>query len=144
MSTAEPALEALHKFFKAFNRVDKDELVAALHFPHAVHSDGNDPTLYPTGDVFWDSLKPQFSNMKQLEDWSYSTLDATEVISETPCTVHVLIEFSRRTADGVAYGVAKGLWVVTKKNDRWALQVRSTLPKSGTISALAGQNMNAS
>ncbi len=142
MDDAKSAIEALHTFMEAFNSLDKDRIVATLHFPHAVHSDGNDPTLYADGDEFWGFLKPQLANMKDREGWAYSTLDAVEVANETPNTIHVLVTFSRRNAAGDAYGVAKGLWVVTKKNERWALQVRSTVPKSGNISALAGQPMN--
>lgn len=144
MSYAKFALEALHKFFNAFNKVDKNEIVQTLHFPHAVHSDSNDPVLYRNGDEIWEVLKPQFSNMQKLEGWVHSTLDYTKIVNETPNTVHVLTEFSRRNASGDAYGVARGVWVVTKKNERWALQVRSTLPMSGNISALAGQKTKGS
>jgi hypothetical protein len=143
-SDAKPALEALHKFIDAFNRVDKNEIVSTLHFPHAVHSDGNDPIVYLNGEEFWDFLGPQFSNMKELEGWAYSTLDLTEIVNATPNTVHVLIEFSRRNAAGDAYGVARGVWVVTKKDERWALQVRSSVPMSGKINALAGQKITGS
>ena len=80
--------------------------------------------------------------MKKLEGWSYSTLDKTEIINITNNTAHVLVEFSRRDSNGIAYGMACGIWIVTKKNNKWALQARSVFPKSGKISYLAGQNLS--
>ena len=142
MSNSELAIQAVHRFVDAFNRSDKDALTSCLHFPHATHSDGNDPTVYESGDEFWDVIGRQIENMRTGEGWMKSTIDYVEVINEAPETVQLLIEFARRNIDGNAYGVARGIWIVTNKNNKWRLQMRSTLPKSGKISALAGQNLS--
>ena len=97
MSDSKRAIEALHKFIDAFNRVDKDGMCSMLHFPHAVHSDGNDPTVYSNGDEFWDHLAPQFSKMKEAEGWAYSTLDLTEQKSTTCLLQSQLFGYLRRT-----------------------------------------------
>jgi len=143
MSESKLILEALNDFITAFNKFDKNEIITNLHFPHATHSDGNDPKVYQNGDSFWEFVFHQLSDMKKLEGWSYSTLDKTDIINETKHTAHVLVEFSRRDSLGKAYGVAGGIWVVTKKNGKWGLQARSVFPKSGKISYLAGQNLSA-
>ena len=41
-----------------------------------------------------------------------------------------------------SYGSAKGIWISTNRDGIWALQIRSMIPVSGTISSLAGTNMN--
>ena len=86
-------------------------------------------------DEFWDVIGRQFENMRTGEGWMKSTIDYVEVINEAPETVQLLIEFARRNIDGNAYGVARGIWIVTNKNHQWRLQMRSTFPKSGKISA---------
>ena len=60
--------------------------------------------VYQDGDSFWEFVFHQLTDMKKLEDWSYSTLDKTEIINETKHTAHVLVEFSRRDSLG------KSLW----------------------------------
>ena len=51
-------------------------------------------------------------------------------------------EFRAINNQCIAYGMAGGIWIVTKKNNKWALQARSVFPKSGKISYLAGQNLS--
>ena len=135
-------IESLSNFIVAFNKFNKDDILSNLHFPHITHSDGNDPKIYQNGEEFWNFVSVQITQMKERENWSYSTLDYTKIINKTQKTAHVNVQFSRRTSSGKAYGVAAGLWIVTKKNRLWALQGRSVFPVSGKISYLAGQNLS--
>ena len=142
MSEKTQIFQSLNNFIIAFNKFDKDEIISNLHFPHITHSDGNDPKIYLNGNDFWNFISIQITEMKEKENWSYSTLDYTKIINKIEKTAHVKVEFSRRTSSGKAYGIAAGLWIVTKKNGFWALQGRSVFRKSGKISFLAGQNLS--
>ena len=142
MNNQHKGVKALYNFVDAFNSVEKNKIINNLHFPHYVHSNGNEPVIYETGEDFWKSLKTQFDQMINGEYWHYSTLDKCEIINETDKTIQCLVEFNRRTKDKKSYGTAKGIWISTLRRNIWGLQIRSMIPVSGTISALAGTKMN--
>jgi hypothetical protein len=142
MESKHQGVIALYDFIDAFNSVKKNEIINKLHFPHYVHSNGNEITIYRNGEDFWKSLKVQFDQMIHNEHWHYSTLDKCEIINKSDKTVQCLVEFNRRTKNKKSYGTAKGLWIATFKNNLWALQVRSMIPVSGKISSIAGTKMD--
>ena len=142
MNNQHKGVKALYNFVDAFNSVEKNKIIKNLHFPHYVHSNGNEPVIYETGEDFWKSLKIQFDQMINGEYWHYSTLDKCEIINETDKTIQCFVEFNRRTKDKKSYGRAKGIWISTLRRNIWGLQIRSMIPVSGTISALAGTKMN--
>ena len=142
MNNQHKGVKALYNFVDAFNSVEKDKIINNLHFPHYVHSNGNEPVIYETGEDFWKSLEIQFDQMINGEYWHYSTLDKCEIINETDKTIQCVVEFNRRTKDKKSYGTAKGIWISTLRRNIWGLQIRSMIPVSGTISALAGTKMN--
>ena len=141
MESQHQGVIALYDFIDAFNSVKKNEIINKLHFPHYVHSNGNEITIYRNGEDFWKSLKVQFDQMIHNEHWHYSTLDKCEIINKSDKTVQCLVEFNRRTKNKKSYGTATGIWVSTLRKNIWALQIRSMIPVSGTISALAGTKM---
>ncbi len=142
MNNQHKGVKALYNFVDAFNSVEKNKIINNLHFPHYVHSNGNEPVIYETGEDFWKSLQIQFDQMINVEYWHYSTLDKCEIINETDKTIQCVVEFNRRTKDKKSYGTAKGIWISTLRRNIWGLQIRSMIPVSGTISALAGTKMN--
>ena len=142
MNNQHKGVKALYNFVDAFNSVEKNKIINNLHFPHYVHSNGNEPVIYETGEDLWKSLKIQFDQMINGEYWHYSTLDKCEIINETDKTIQCVVEFNRRTKDKKSYGRAKGIWISTLRRNIWGLQIRSMIPVSGTISALAGTKMN--
>ena len=142
MNNQHKGVKALYNFVDAFNSVEKNKIINNLHFPHYVHSNGNEPVIYETGEDLWKSLKIQFDQMINGEYWHYSTLDKCEIINETDKTIQCVVEFNRRTKDKKSYGTAKGIWISTLRRNIWGLQIRSMIPVSGTISALAGTKMN--
>ena len=113
MNNQHKGVKALYNFVDAFNSVEKNKIINNLHFPHYVHSNGNEPVIYETGEDFWKSLKIQFDQMINGEYWHYSTLDKCEIINETDKTIQCLVEFNRRSKDKKSYGRAKGIWIST-------------------------------
>ena len=133
-----PGITSFYSFIDAFNTVEKNKIIKNLHFPHFTHSNGNQPVMYINGEVFWQSLRIQFDQMIELENWSFSTLDKCEIINETDKILQCLVEFNRREKNKKSYGKAKGIWIATLIDNVWALQIRSMIPVSGKISSLAG------
>jgi len=142
MNNQHKGVKALYNFVDAFNSVEKNKIINNLHFPHYVHSNGNEPVIYETGEDFWKSLKVQLDTMIKVENWRFSTLDKCKIINKTDKTLQCEVEFNRRLINKKSYGSAKGIWVSTFRDGIWALQLRSMIPVSGTISSLAGTNMN--
>jgi len=142
MKNEHPGVSCLYKFIDAFNTAEKNNIITNLHFPHYVHSNGNEPIIYKNGEDFWKSLKVQLDTMSKVENWSFSTLDKCKIINETDKTIQCEVEFNRRLINKESYGSAKGIWISTFRDGIWALQLRSMIPVSGTISSLAGTNMN--
>ena len=62
-------------------------------------------------------------------------------LDATKKAVHIQIEISRRNSHGDPYGVARGIWIYAKINNRWVLKIRSMFQKTGEISYLAGQKV---
>ena len=71
-------------------------------------------------------------------------VDKCKIINETNKTLQCEVQFNRRLINKKSYGSAKGIWISTNRDGIWALQIRSMIPVSGTISSLAGTNMNSS
>ena len=131
MKNKHPGVSCLYKFIDAFNTAEKNNIITNLHFPHYVHSNGNEPVIYKNGEDFWKSLSVQLDTMIKVENWSFSTLDKCKIINKTDKTL----------INKKSYGSAKGIWISTFREGVWALQLRSMIPVSGTISSLAGTNM---
>ena len=142
MNKSHPGIKAFYNFIDAFNTVDKDKILNNLHFPHFTHSDGNETIKYEDGEAFWNVLEIQLYEMVHIEKWSFSTLDKCEIINQTKNTIQCHVEFNRRYENKESYGTAKGIWIVTLRDNRWALQIRSMIPVSGNISSLAGTKNN--
>ena len=141
MPVSDGAIQSLNTFIEALNRRDKDGILSNLHFPLYTHSDGAEPVIIESADDFWRASSHQVEEMRRHENWSSTTLDYSEVLDATENTVHIQLEISCRNTEGEAYGVARGIWIYAKIEDRWALKIRSMFQKTGEISYLAGQKV---
>jgi hypothetical protein len=141
MSASDGATQSLNTFIKSFNRRDKDGILSNLHFSLYTHSDGAEPVIIENADDFWRGSSLQVEEMRRHEDWASTTLDYSKVLDATENTAHIRTEISRRNTNGEAYGVARGIWIYAKIENRWALKIRSMFQKTGEISYLAGQKV---
>ena len=141
MSASDGATQSLNTFIKSVNRRDKDGILSNLHFPLYTHYDGAEPVIIKNADDFWRGSSLQVKEMIRHEDWASTTLDYSKVLDATENTAHIQIEISRRNTNVEAYGVARGIWIYAKIENRWALKIRSMFQKTGEISYLAGQKI---
>ena len=125
MPISDGAIQSLNTFIEAFNRRNKDGILSNLHFPLYKHSDCGEPIIIESADDFWRASSHQVREMRRHKNGSSTTLDYSEVLDATENTLHIQLEISRRNTEGEAHGVARGIWMYAKIEDRWALKIRS-------------------
>ena len=135
------AVQCLHDFIYYFNKKDKFKILSCLHYPHMAQSDNNDPTIYKNEQEMWGYIGFLLNKLEKEENWNKSTLDKVEVINKSENAVQCLVEFNRRLENNESYATATGIWVATKKNGHWGLQIRAMIPKAGKVSILAGTKL---
>ena len=89
----------------------------------------------------WGYIGFLLNKLEKEENWNKSTLDKVEVINKSNNAVQCLVEFNRRLKNNESYAFATGVWVATKKNGQWGLQIRVMIPIAGKISILAGAKL---
>ena len=119
------AAKAIEAFFEAFNAHDGEAHLNTHHFPHIRINDKGQVRIVQNASEY-QPLDSVLEYLTKREGWHHSTLDSVEVIHSSPLKVHFSIQFSRYKADGSRYAVHRSLWVVTKKDDRWGIQARSS------------------
>jgi len=124
-SEAEAAAKKLiDDFFVAFNAEDNDALQKIANYPHSFLLDNGRIITADSADA----LVMNFEGMKEREGWHHSTLDAYKVCQSSPEKVHVELTFSRHREDGTNYWTVPALWIVTKQDGKWGIQIRSLMP----------------
>lgn len=116
---AREALAAVVGFYDAFNEGDNDALQEFMTYPHVFMQRNGGLSVIP------DRWNMNFDRMREREDWVKSTIDETEATTVFEDKVHFNLTFSRHNSDGEVYLTQKGVWVVTKKDGKWGVQLRS-------------------
>jgi len=119
------AAKAIEAYFESWNGHDGEANRNALHFPHVRINDAGNVNIIQKEDEYV-PLERVLSYLAENEGWDRSSLDTMEVIHASDVKVHFKIEFSRYKADGSKYAVHKSLWIVTKRDERWGVQARSS------------------
>lgn len=117
------AREAMDGFMAAFNAEDAEALRNRwFHFPHVRFHSGK-VSVMATPDDFFNLV---WRREGQSRDWARTAWDYVEPIDAGPDKVHFRVQFTRYRADGTAIASYKSLYVVTYKDERWAIQGRSS------------------
>ena len=126
------ATAAIYDFFEAFNDADPEALSEVNHVPQAMLAN----ILFIHGaDRSSPLVNPDFTQMRENENWSHSTPEAIEVIHAMPGKVVFQLEFERFNTDDEKYAIVPALWVLTKIDDIWGIQYRSLMPpRAGSLS----------
>ena len=132
------ALRSLYQFIKFFNKKDKENILNCLHYPHMAQSRNNDPKIYFNKEEMWTYISFLLNKLEKEESWQQTTLDKVQIVNSSEYSVQCNVEFNRRDDNKKSYAKAKGIWITTKKDGKWGLQLRAMIPVSGKISILAG------
>jgi len=118
------ARAALDEYFRAWNAADNDAIAEISNFPRLSLGTNGQIVVRETPE----EIAIDFDLLRAAEGWDHSTLDLVDAVQVSEDKVHFKIIFSRRRADGSPYRTAPGLYVVTKQNGHWGLQLQSVLP----------------
>jgi len=117
--TVREAWTCIEGFYREFNNEDNEAMQAYMTFPHLFLTRNGGVRV---SDERWDM---NFDRMKESQDWVKSTLDSHEVTMVFRDKVHFKITFSRHNSKGEKYMTQEGIYIVTKQDGKWGLQVRS-------------------
>lgn len=118
------ARAALEEYFRAWNAEDNEALAAVSNFPR-LSIGRNGQVVVREGP---DAIATDFDLLRQVEGWDHSTIDLAEAIQVSSDTVHFKVVFSRRRSDGAAYRTVPALFILTRQDGDWGLQLQSMLP----------------
>ena len=122
------ARAALDAYFEAWNAADNDAVAATSNFPRI--SIGGNGQVVVREDA--DAIAMDFDLLRRAEGWDHTTLDLVDTLQVSDDKVHFKVIASRRRADGVAYRTMPALYILTKQDGHWGLQLQSILPPTFT------------
>ncbi len=117
---AAAALHVLDSHFSALNARDPKALAATLHFPHYRLS-ASDMTVWQTSDTYLDDFYARAG-----DGWARSELLFRNVVAASADKVHLDVAFTRFDSDDAPMGSFRSLWVITRRDGRWAAALRSS------------------
>ena len=119
---------ALNQYIEAWNAGDNEAIAQVSSFPRL--------SIGPAGQVVVrqssDEIETDFDLLRRAEGWDHTTLDLVEAVHVAPDKVHYRVVSSRRRSDGSAYRTGPALYIITRQNGRWGLQLQSILPPTFT------------
>jgi hypothetical protein len=114
------ARDVLSRHIGALNARDETALAATLHFPH-YRLAGGELTVWETPDSYLADFLARAG-----DGWHHTAWDFIAPVAVGADKVHLDVSFTRYRADGSALGSFRSLWVVARRDGRWAAQLRST------------------
>ena len=121
--SSKEALIVMDQFLEAFNERDIEAWSKTLNYPHV---------RFASGQVkVWENRKAFVSetNLQPLIEsgWNHSRWLRREVVLSSPLKVHISTSFERYDKDNQAISAYESLYIITKKDNRWGIQARSSL-----------------
>ena len=119
-NSEEQALVVVKEFLSSFNEQNIEKLKYCFNYPLV--------RLSATGSVSVIQSQEEYKEEQcPLENqWAVSTLHSYQCIQSSDTKVHIAALFKRYNADGSWYADVPTFYVVTKQNDHWGIQIRSS------------------
>lgn len=114
--------DVLDRFMRALNAHDATGLDATMHFPHVRFAEGRIKTYDTPGSNPMDL----FDRLRAEDDWKYSTWRTRELVQFSDAKAHVALSYTRFRSDGSVIGIYESLYVLTKVDGAWGIQMRSS------------------
>ena len=113
------ARKVIEAYFPLFSKHDVKGLLSVVNFPHIRVTDA--------GTLIIPSAKEWTGDPTPLEDYYHHTeLESLTFVQSSAVKAHALVVFTRYKADGKKYISFPTLWIVTRVNGHWGIQVRSS------------------
>ena len=120
----EMAMRAMDEFLSGFNAKDPKAWAASLNYPH-VRIASSSVTVWENAEDFAKSAVDSFTRLQE-GGWDHSVWDSREAVQVTEDKVHIVVQFSRFTAEDKRFATFESLYVVTQKDGPWGTQARSS------------------
>lgn len=114
------AMHCMDSFAKCFEHEDIAGMDACCHFPHYLIS-GNEVICWSVPG----QLTAKFFEDLKHQGFAKTTVDYREVILVSENKVHLKYGYSRVAADGTIMSKHDNVWILTYKDNKWGIQVRS-------------------
>jgi hypothetical protein len=113
------ARKVIEAYFPSFSKRDVKGLLSVVNFPHIRVTDA--------GTLIIPSAKEWTGDLTPLEDYyQHTKLESLRFVQSNAVKAHAVVVFSRYNADGNKYISYPTMWIVTKVNGQWGIQVRSS------------------
>ena len=109
---------------EGFNKRNSKLCVEYMHFPH-IRLWRNNFSIFNTPNEFLKGFDIQSKNLSK-EGWSHTVTLSIKPVQSDNTKVHLLLHQSRRRKNGEQYHDFHTLWILTKKDNKWGLQFRSS------------------
>ncbi|MBP1622212.1 MAG: hypothetical protein H6Q07_232 [Acidobacteria bacterium] len=116
------ARRPIDDFFAGFNARDIESCRRTLHYPH-VQIAGNDVMILENTESFQIDFQALAG-----EGWTHVTLDSCSMRQSCDDKVHFEVQLSMHKGSESRYATYQALWIVTRKEEIWGIQCRSTFP----------------
>ena len=125
---AEDARGALDEYVRAWNAADNEAIAQVSNFPRVSIGLNGQIVVRQSPE----EIETDFDLLRQAEGWDHTTLDLVEAVHTSDDKVHFKVVSSRRRADGTAYRTGPSLYIFTRQDGHWGLQIQSVLPPTFT------------
>ena len=115
-------MAVLDRFMAGLNAYDAAAMDAAMHFPHIRFAGGTIKVYEAPGSNPMDL----FDRLRKEDNWSHSVWNERKIVQRNDTKVHMALTYTRYRADGSTLGVYESLYVLTLKDSRWGIQVRTS------------------
>ena len=117
--TEDEARKVIQAYFPLFSKHDAKGLLSVVNFPHIRVTDA--------GTLIVPTAKEWNGDPTSLEPYYHHTeLQSLTFVQSNAVKAHALVVFTRYNNDGQKYVSYPTLWIVTKVNGHWGIQLRST------------------
>ncbi len=117
------AMRVLDEFMLAFNARDEEAWTKTLHFPHVRIASGG-TALDESPEAMIEAF--DFDRFAERFDWHHSAWLSRKIVQSGPEKVHVAVRFARYRADGSVSAEFDSLYIVSRREGRWAVAGRSS------------------
>ena len=124
---------ALYWNKEGFNKRNQDVSVKHMHFPH-IRLWENKFSIFKNKEEFLKGFDQQSKNLAS-ERWSHTVTKSIQVIQSDPEKVHLILHQSRRDKNGKEYHNFHTLWIMTKINEKWGIQFRSSFLEGASMTS---------
>ena len=116
----EPALEAVKKYFVAFNSMDPQAWADTLHYPQ-VRLSASGLDIWKTRDEFLAGAETALQRT-----WFQTRIKQAETIQDGADDANVVVCYNRLNSEDELLSTYDAVFLVTKRDGNWAVQARST------------------